>query len=80
MQWQAKGPVGPLDSAAHHAGLGHDVAQAGELLFDKILVKVGCQLYVLARGETLSEISLSPRAMLAMHRRARLLSMRNLRK
>lgn len=52
-------------------------AQEDAPLFDKVLVKVGCQLYVLARGETLSEISLSPRAMLAMHRRARLLSMRD---
>jgi len=45
--------------------------------FDKILVKVGCQLYVLARGEALSEITLSPRTLMAMHRRARWLSIRN---
>ncbi len=51
-------------------------AQEDAPLFDKVLVKVGCLLYVLVRGEVLSEIALSPRAMLAMHRRARLLSMR----
>lgn len=51
--------------------------QEGELLFDKVLVKVGCQLYVLVRGEALSEITLSSRALMAMHRRARWLSLRD---
>jgi hypothetical protein len=53
-------------------------AQKGELLFDKVLVKVGCELYVLVRGEPLSEITLSARAMMAMHRRARRFSLRKL--
>ena len=52
--------------------------QAGKLLFDKVLVKVGCELYVLVRGEPLSEISLSSRALLGMHHRARWLSLRNI--
>lgn len=51
-------------------------AQDGARLFDKVLVKVGCQLYVLVRGEELSEITLRSRAMLAMHRRARRLAIR----
>ena len=51
--------------------------QEGSLLFDKVLVKVGCQLYVLIRGEELSEITLSSRALVAMHRRARRLSLRD---
>lgn len=49
-------------------------AQEDAPLFDKVLVKVGCQLYVLARGEALSEITLSSGAMRAMHRRARWLA------
>ena len=52
-------------------------AQEGTLLFDKVLVKVGCELYVLVRGETLSAITLSARALMAMHRRARWLSLRD---
>lgn len=52
--------------------------QAGKLLFDKVLVKVGCELYVLVRGEPLSEISLSSRALLGMHHRARWLSLANI--
>jgi hypothetical protein len=51
--------------------------QEEALLFDKILVKVGCLLYVLARGEALSEIALSSRALLRLHRRARWLSIQN---
>ena len=51
-------------------------AQSGEPLFDKILVKVGCQLYVLVRKEPLSEVTLSPRALLRLHHRARWLSLR----
>ena len=50
-------------------------AQEGTPLFDKVLVKVGCQLYVLVRGEELSEITLRSRTLLAMHRRARWLSL-----
>ena len=50
-------------------------AQEGTPLFDKVLVKVGCQLYVLVRGEELSEITLRSRTLLAMHRRARRLSL-----
>ncbi len=50
--------------------------QDGARLFDKVLVKVGCQLYVLVRGEELSEITLRSRSMLAMHRRARRLAIR----
>lgn len=50
--------------------------QDGTRLFDKVLVKVGCQLYVLVRGEELSEITLRSRLMLAMHRRARRLAIR----
>ena len=53
-------------------------AQMGDMLFDKVLVKVGCELYVLVRGEPLSEITLSSRAMMAMHRRARRFSLRKL--
>ena len=52
-------------------------AQESALLFDKVLVKVGCELYVLVRGETLSAITLSARALMAMHRRARWLSLRD---
>ena len=52
-------------------------AQESALLFDKVLVKVGCELYVRVRGETLSAITLSARALMAMHRRARWLSLRD---
>ncbi|MEN6634955.1 MAG: hypothetical protein ABFC56_03845 [Clostridiaceae bacterium] len=55
-------------------------AQSDAPLFDKILVKVGCELYVLIRGEELSEITLSPRTMLRLHRRARWLSQRDVKK
>ena len=55
-------------------------AQTDTLLFDKILVKVGCQLYVLIRGEELSEVTLNPRVMLRLHRRARWLSLRDTKK
>ena len=51
--------------------------QEGAPQFDKVLIKVGCQLYVLVRGEELSEIALRSRTLLAMHRRARWLSMRD---
>lgn len=54
--------------------------QKGTILFDKVLVKVGCQLYVFVRGEALSEITLSSRVMIALHRRARRLSLLNLKK
>ena len=52
-------------------------ALAGTPLFDKLLVKVGCQLYVLVRGEALSEITLRSSTLVAMHRRARWLSLRD---
>ena len=52
-------------------------AQTEELLFDQVLVKVGCVLYVLRRGEELSEVSVSGRALLRMHKRARWLSIRD---
>ena len=52
-------------------------AQTEELLFNQVLVKVGCVLYVLRRGEALSEVTLSGRALLRMHKRARWLSMRD---
>ena len=52
-------------------------ALAGTPLFDKVLVKVGCQLYVLVRGEALSEITLRSSTLVAMHRRARWLSLRD---
>ena len=52
-------------------------AQEGELLFDKVLVKVGCLLYVLCRGEELTSIELGGRTMLRMHQRARRLSLRH---
>ena len=52
-------------------------AQAGTPLFDKVLIKVGCQLYVLVRGEALSEITLRSSTLVAMHRRARWLSLRD---
>ena len=52
-------------------------AQQGELLFDKVLVKVGCLLYVLCRGEELTSIELSGRTLYRLHRRARRLSMRH---
>ena len=52
-------------------------AQEGELLFDKVLVKVGCLLYVLCRGEELTSIELGGRTMLRMHQRARRLSRRH---
>ena len=51
-------------------------ALEGAPLFDKVLIKVGCQLYVLVRGEELSEITLRSRTLLAMHRKARRLSLR----
>ena len=51
-------------------------AQTDELLFSQVLVKVGCVLYVLRRGEELSEVTLSGRTLLRMHKRARWLSMR----
>jgi hypothetical protein len=51
--------------------------QEDALLFDKILVKVGCLLYVLVRGEVLSEVALSARVLLRLHRRARWLSLQN---
>ena len=52
-------------------------AQEDTLRFDKVLIKVGCQLYVLVRGEELSEITLRSRTLLAMHRKARRLSIRD---
>ena len=52
-------------------------SQNDTLLFNKILVKVGCLLYVLCKGEELSAAELSSRALLIMHRRARRLAMRN---
>ena len=52
-------------------------AQQGALLFDKVLVKVGCLLYVLCRGEELTSIELSGRTLYRLHRRARRLSMRH---
>ena len=55
-------------------------AQTDAPLFDKILVKVGCQLYVLICGEELSEITLSSRVMLRLHQRARWLSQRDMKK
>ena len=50
-------------------------AQEGELLFDKVLVKVGCLLYVLCRKEELTSIELGGRTMLRMHKQARRLSL-----
>ena len=52
-------------------------AQEDTLRFDKVLIKVGCQLYVLVRGEALSEITLRSSTLVAMHRRARWLSLRD---
>ena len=52
-------------------------ALEGAPLFDKVLIKVGCQLYVLVRGEELSEITLRSSTLVAMHRRARWLSLRD---
>lgn len=49
-------------------------SQDAALLFDKILVKVGCLLYVLCRGEELTAIELGGGVLLRMHERARLLS------
>jgi len=51
-------------------------AQQGELLFNKVLVKVGCLLYVLCRGEELTSIELHGRTLYRLHRRARRLSLR----
>ncbi len=48
--------------------------QEQQLLFDRILVKVGCLLYVLQRGEELTHVELSSRTMMRMHRQARRLS------
>jgi len=55
-------------------------AQQGAPLFDKVLVKVGCRLYILSRGEALGEAALSGRALYRMHGRARWLSARDGRK
>ncbi len=44
--------------------------------FDQILVKVGCVLYVLRRGEELTNVALSSRTLLRMHWQARRLSLR----
>ncbi len=52
-------------------------AQQGELLFDKVLVKVGCLLYVLCRGEELTSVELGGRTLYRLHRRARRLSLRH---
>ena len=49
-------------------------AQEGKLLFDKVLIKVGCLLYVLCRGEELTSAELGSGTMLRMHKRARRLS------
>jgi len=49
-------------------------SQEGELHFSKVLVKVGCLLYVLCRGEELTSVELSSGTMMRMHRRARILS------
>ena len=51
-------------------------AQQGELLFDKVLVKVGCLLYVLCRGEELTSVELGGRTLYRLHRRARRLSLK----
>ena len=51
-------------------------AQEGELLFNKVLVKVGCLLYVLCRGEELTSIELGGRTLYRLHRRARRLSLK----
>ena len=51
--------------------------QEDALLFDKVLVKVGCLLYVLVRGEEISEITVRSRALYTMHMRARRLSLRD---
>ena len=48
--------------------------QEQQLLFDRILVKVGCLLYVLQRGEELTHVELSSRTMMRMHRQAHRLS------
>ena len=52
-------------------------AQEGELLFSKVLVKVGCLLYVLCRGEELTSVELGGRTLYRMHRRARRLSIQH---
>ncbi len=52
-------------------------AQQGELLFDKVLVKVGCLLYVLCRGEELTSVELGGRTLYRLHMRARRLSFRH---
>jgi len=46
-------------------------AQTEELRFDKILIKVGCLLYVSCRGEELSEVALSASSLMRIHRTAR---------
>jgi len=51
-------------------------AQEGELLFDKVLVKVGCLLYVLCRGEELTSAELGGRTLYRLHRRARRFSLK----
>lgn len=48
--------------------------QEQQLRFDRVLVKVGCLLYVLQRGEELTHVELSSRTMMRMHRQARRLS------
>ena len=50
-------------------------SQQGELLFDKVLIKVGCLLYVLCRGEALTAVELSGWTMRRMHKRARSMSL-----
>ncbi|MEA4870735.1 MAG: hypothetical protein VB062_08915 [Christensenella sp.] len=52
-------------------------AQTETLLFNQVLVKVGCVLYLLRRGEELSEVTLSGRVLLRMHKRARWLSIQD---
>ena len=52
--------------------------QQNELLFDKVLVKVGCLLYVLCRGEALTAVELSGWTMRRMHKRARHMSQRKI--
>ena len=50
--------------------------QQGKLLFDKVLIKVGCLLYVLCRGEALTAVELRGWTMRRMHKRARNMSQR----
>lgn len=52
-------------------------AQTDSPQFDKVLIKVGCQLFVLVQGEPLSEVALSARTLLHLHQRARWLSLKN---